>query len=77
MIDLEPDFLRGSQMRLMYFYFEPENLKALSKRGITDLPNAPRILFEDETLWHTATPWFGGGTKKGLSDGRIFSPMPR
>ena len=34
--------------------FAPENLKALSKRGITDLPNAPRILFEDETLWHTA-----------------------
>jgi len=45
---------RGSQMRLMYFYFEPEKLKALSKRGITDLPDAPRLLFEDETLWHTA-----------------------
>jgi AraC family transcriptional regulator len=46
--------LRGSQMRLMYFYFEPEKLKALSKRGLTDLPDAPRLLFEDETLWHTA-----------------------
>jgi AraC family transcriptional regulator len=45
---------RGSQMRLMYFYFEPEKLKALSKRGITDLLDAPRLLFEDETLWHTA-----------------------
>jgi AraC family transcriptional regulator len=45
---------RGSQMRLMYFYFEPEKLKALSRRGITDLPGAPRLLFEDETLWHTA-----------------------
>ncbi len=45
---------QGSQMRLMYFYFEPEKLKALSKRGITDLPDAPRLLFEDETLWHTA-----------------------
>ncbi|MET4023771.1 AraC family transcriptional regulator [Bradyrhizobium sp. S3.2.12] len=45
---------RGSQMRFMYFYFEPEKLKALSKRGITDLPDAPRLLFEDETLWHTA-----------------------
>jgi AraC family transcriptional regulator len=45
---------RGSQMRLMYFYFEPQKLKALSKRGITDLPDAPRLLFEDETLWHTA-----------------------
>jgi AraC-like DNA-binding protein len=43
---------RGSQMRLMYFYFEPEKLKALSKHGI--LPDAPRLLFEDETLWHTA-----------------------
>jgi AraC family transcriptional regulator len=41
-------------MRLMYFYFEPQKLKALSKRGITDLPDAPRLLFEDETLWHTA-----------------------
>ncbi|MBR0823832.1 helix-turn-helix domain-containing protein [Bradyrhizobium liaoningense] len=45
---------RGSQMRLMYFYFEPEKLKALSKHGITDLTDAPRLLFEDETLWHTA-----------------------
>jgi AraC family transcriptional regulator len=45
---------RGSQMRLMYFYFEPEKLKALSKRGITSLPDAPRPLFVDETLWHTA-----------------------
>ena len=41
-------------MRLMYFYFEPEKLKALSKRGITDLPDTARLLFEDETLWHTA-----------------------
>ncbi|MDI3561790.1 AraC family transcriptional regulator [Bradyrhizobium sp. Arg816] len=45
---------QGSHMRLMYFYFEPEKLNALSKRGITDLPDAPRLLFEDETLWHTA-----------------------
>ncbi|WP_198030346.1 AraC family transcriptional regulator [Bradyrhizobium sp. Tv2a-2] len=45
---------RGSQMRFMYFYFEPEKLKALSKRGIIDLLDAPRLLFEDETLWHTA-----------------------
>jgi AraC family transcriptional regulator len=45
---------RVSQMRLMYFYFEPEKLKALSERGITDLPDAPCLLFEDETLWHTA-----------------------
>lgn len=45
---------RGSQMRLMYFYFEPERLKALSKRGIADLSDAPRLLFEDETLWNTA-----------------------
>ena len=45
---------RGSQMRLMYFYFEPEKLKALSKRGFTNLPDAPRLLFEDQTLWHTA-----------------------
>jgi len=44
----------GSQMRLMYFYFEPEKLKALSKRGLADLAEAPRLLFEDETLWHTA-----------------------
>jgi AraC family transcriptional regulator len=45
---------RGSQMRLMYFYFEPETFKAVSKLGLTDLPDAPRLLFEDETLWHTA-----------------------
>jgi AraC family transcriptional regulator len=45
---------RGSQMQLMYFYFDPERLKALSKRGITGLPDSPRLLFEDETLWNTA-----------------------
>jgi AraC family transcriptional regulator len=38
----------------MYFYFEPEKLKALSNHGLTDLVEAPRLLFEDETLWHTA-----------------------
>lgn len=46
--------LRGSQMQLMYFYFDPERLKAFSKRGITDLPDSPRLLFEDDTLWNTA-----------------------
>jgi AraC family transcriptional regulator len=45
---------RGSQMRLMYFYFEPEKLKALSERGITDILDTPRLLFEDGTLWQTA-----------------------
>jgi AraC family transcriptional regulator len=45
---------RGSLMRFMYFYFEPEKMKALSRRGIINLPDAPRLLFEDETLWHTA-----------------------
>jgi AraC family transcriptional regulator len=45
---------RGLQMRLMYFYFEPEKLKAPSEHDLTDLPGAPRLLFEDETLWHTA-----------------------
>lgn len=45
---------RGSQMRLMYFYFEPEKLRALPKRSITHIPDSPRLLFENETLWHTA-----------------------
>ncbi|WP_407156523.1 helix-turn-helix domain-containing protein [Bradyrhizobium sp. STM 3557] len=45
---------RGSQMRLMYFYFEPERLTAISEDGTTELPDAPRLLFENETLWNTA-----------------------
>jgi AraC family transcriptional regulator len=44
----------GSQMRLMYFYFEPDKLKALSNVGATELPDAARLLFENETLWNTA-----------------------
>jgi AraC family transcriptional regulator len=45
---------RGSLMRLFYFYFEPERLTAISKGGITEVPDAARLLFENETLWNTA-----------------------
>ncbi|MHC4042908.1 helix-turn-helix domain-containing protein [Bradyrhizobium sp. 23AC] len=46
--------LRGSQMRLMYFYFEPNKLVDLSTLGLAEASAAPRLLFEDETLCHTA-----------------------
>jgi AraC family transcriptional regulator len=38
--------------RLMLFYFHPATIHA--EPGITDTPVAPRLLFEDATLWHTA-----------------------
>jgi AraC family transcriptional regulator len=38
--------------RLMHFYFHPAKIH--SGHGITDMPVAPRLLFEDAALWHTA-----------------------
>jgi AraC-like DNA-binding protein len=38
--------------RLMHFYFQPGTIH--SEHGITDMSVAPRLLFEDATLWHTA-----------------------
>src|SRR5262249_19846959 len=40
-------------MRLMHFYFEPTKLNIhLELRA--DISDAPRLLFEDASLWHTA-----------------------
>jgi AraC family transcriptional regulator len=38
--------------RLMHFYFCPARFH--SEQGINDISVAPRLLFEDATLWHTA-----------------------
>jgi AraC family transcriptional regulator len=40
--------------RLMHFYFDPAKLNIHSGMGIAEVSAAPRLLFEDETLWHTA-----------------------
>lgn len=61
--------LRGSQMRLMYFYFEPDKLMGLSTPGLTEASAAPRLLFEDETLCHTALKL------KTLVDGSAADPL--
>ena len=45
---------RGSAMRLMHFYFDPTKLKIDSELAVTNMSGAPRLLFEDATLWHTA-----------------------
>jgi AraC family transcriptional regulator len=40
-------------MRVMYFYFDPDWMPTLPET--TDLPSlAPRLFFEDSTLWNTA-----------------------
>lgn len=40
-------------MRVMYFYFDPDWMPTLPEA--TDLPSlAPRLFFEDPTLWNTA-----------------------
>jgi AraC family transcriptional regulator len=39
---------------LMYFYFDPTTLQGHSEFDISAVPFAPRVLFEDATLWDTA-----------------------
>ena len=41
-----------TRSRRMHFYFDPATLE--SALGITDIPFAPRLFFEDATLWDTA-----------------------
>jgi AraC-like DNA-binding protein len=41
-----------SHHRLMHFYFDPAKIH--SEQGINDISVAPRLLFEDATLWNTA-----------------------
>ena len=40
--------------RIMLFYFDPAKLKVGLELGMPDTSLAPRLLFEDATLWHTA-----------------------
>src|SRR5215470_3160092 len=40
--------------RIMLFYFDPTKLNIDLERGTPDICLAPRLLFEDATLWHTA-----------------------
>jgi AraC family transcriptional regulator len=42
------------QTRLMHFYFDPAKLKIHSELGVAGTSVAPRILFEDATIWDTA-----------------------
>ena len=37
-----------------YFYFDPAELQIDSEDGVADIPFAPRLLFEDATIWSTA-----------------------
>jgi hypothetical protein len=41
-------------MRLMQLYFDPSKLKIDSELAVTNMSGAPRLLFEDATLWHAA-----------------------
>jgi AraC family transcriptional regulator len=40
--------------QVVYFYFQPETIPTLVERGCTDANLAPRLFFEDATLWNTA-----------------------
>jgi AraC family transcriptional regulator len=42
------------QTRLMHFYFDPAKLDIHLEPDIADKPLAPRLFFEDATLWDTA-----------------------
>jgi AraC family transcriptional regulator len=37
-----------------YFYFDPAKLQIDSEEDLADLPLAPRLFFEDATIWSTA-----------------------
>src|SRR4051812_41588395 len=40
--------------RVVYFYLQPEKIPALAQGACTDAALAPRLFFEDATLWDTA-----------------------
>src|SRR5262249_7676689 len=40
--------------RLLYFYIDPAAMPAASKTAWSDAPMAPRLFFEDASLWGTA-----------------------
>jgi AraC family transcriptional regulator len=41
--------------RCTYLYFDLTKLKLRSQQGVTDMAFSPRVFFEDESLWHTAS----------------------
>jgi AraC family transcriptional regulator len=43
-----------SLSRVAYFYFDPEMMPTHLEAGVADTPLAPRLFFEDATLWDTA-----------------------
>src|ERR1700754_3470023 len=40
--------------KLLYFYIDPTMMSAASKTAWSDVPMAPRLFFEDASLWGTA-----------------------
>jgi AraC family transcriptional regulator len=44
-----------SLSRVAYFYFDPAEMPTHFEAGVADTPLAPRLFFEDATLWDTAT----------------------
>jgi AraC family transcriptional regulator len=40
--------------RVVYFYFDPAKMPTHLEAGVADKPLAPRLFFEDATLWDTA-----------------------
>jgi AraC family transcriptional regulator len=38
-----------------YFYFDPAEIQIDSDESVADMPLAPRLFFEDATIWSTAT----------------------
>jgi AraC-like DNA-binding protein len=40
--------------RMVYFYFDPAKMPKHPETGVTPAPLAPRLFFEDATLWNTA-----------------------
>jgi AraC family transcriptional regulator len=43
-----------SSSRVAYFYFDPAKMPTHLEAGVADKPLAPRLFFEDATLWDTA-----------------------
>src|SRR5260370_13073226 len=40
--------------RIVYFYFDPARMPEHPETGVAPAPLAPRLFFEDATLWNTA-----------------------
>jgi AraC family transcriptional regulator len=61
--------------RVVYFYFDPAKMPTHSENGVLSEPLAPRLFFEDATLWDTALKLDRLIESAGLDGGPYFEAL--